>query len=141
MSVSEVGDRSPESTDKLTLSPLSTSGGELEPSPVPFSLVNASKPETVIDEELHDASHGCAHLLNSEVLFNLMSQLSDLTMEQKSDTERFTRSYRVLFGDVHCCTTELAHDIIVGNVSPVEKNAYCTNLAKWEIMKKELRYP
>lgn len=112
-------------------------------SPETLLLNSSSGLRSSLDEDglkLCDASYQSARMLNSEVLSQLSTYLSHLTREQQLDIERLVNIHLKLFGDMPSRTTVIEHDIDVGNAVPIKQHAYRVNMAKREMINKEVDY-
>ncbi|XP_019209398.1 uncharacterized protein LOC109198415 [Oreochromis niloticus] len=112
-------------------------------SPETLLLNSSSGLRSSLDEDglkLCDASYQSARMLNSEVLSQLSTYLFHLTREQQLDIERLVNIHLKLFGDMPSHTTVIEHDIDVGNAVPIKQHAYRVNMAKREMINKEVDY-
>lgn len=112
-------------------------------SPETLLLNSSSGLRLSLDEDglkFCDSSYQSARMLNSEVLSQLSTYLSHLTREQQLDIERLVNIHLKLFGDMPSRTTVIEHDIDVGNTVPIKQHAYRVNMAKREMINKEVDY-
>ncbi|KAL6485643.1 hypothetical protein MHYP_G00050350 [Metynnis hypsauchen] len=79
-------------------------------------------------------------LQNTEMRAALVTYLSHLTEQQRSDILELVESFVSLFPDVPGCTSILEHDIDVGVAQPIKQQAYRVSPVKREILRREVNY-
>ncbi|KAL6489213.1 hypothetical protein MHYP_G00029540 [Metynnis hypsauchen] len=79
-------------------------------------------------------------LQNTEMRAALVTYLSHLTEQQRSDILELVESFVSLFPDVLGCTSILEHDMDVGVTQPIKQQAYWVSPVKREILRREVNY-
>ena len=96
----------------------------------------------VIDEKENDAAEfeSSWPRSNSEVLKNLDSTLTHLTMEQRSDLVHLIHKNNGIFTDSPGRTDLLLHDVDVGDNPPIKQFPYRLHPEKAKLVEKEVQY-
>lgn len=113
-------------------------------SSVAMAVDQKSSPEiSEVDSDgvvLRHAFQQGLRLENSEILRDLHSHVSHLTVKQRIDIVKVLSDFKCLFGDVPTQTNVLKHDIDVNGARPIKQHAYRVNAMKRSVMSKEVEY-
>ena len=90
--------------------------------------------------ELRNTLQQCERLCNSEMLQKLPSIMEHLDERQVADLDSLIHAFLGVFQDVPRRTSVLAHDVDVGNSTPIRQHPYRVNARKREVMKGEVDY-
>ena len=90
--------------------------------------------------ELRNTLQQCERLCNSEMLQKLPSIMEHLDERQVADLDSLIHAFLGVFQDVPRRTSVLAHDVDVGNNTPIRQHPYRVNARKREVMKGEVDY-
>ncbi|KAI2665316.1 Transposon Ty3-I Gag-Pol polyprotein [Labeo rohita] len=105
--------------------------------------VVTEKPIADADEDgvmFQNISQSTVRLCNSEILKDLDSHLTNLSIDQKCDLVRLISEFECLFKDVPTLTNVIQHDIDVKDASPIRQHAYRVNSVKRSVMRQEVDY-
>ena len=102
---------------------------------LPFVLAGAGEVQEELGSRVPER-----RLNNSESMANLDSQLSHLSIPERTELIALLASHQSLFPDVPSQTTWVVHDIDVGDASPVKQHPYRTSPAKRALLQQEIAY-
>lgn len=115
----------------------------------PVSVLVASSPRSGISQDMSmsvdelESPDDCVllgRLKNSETLKSLSSNLKHLDVTQSQELISLLSEFPELFSDVPTQTTQVEHDIEVGEAAPVRQRFYRVPLNKREFLEKEVQY-
>ena len=107
------------------------------PTPV---LVEEIQAEMIEFSQQDDVMSGSIRMQNSDVLVNLGEKLQHLPLLEHEQLAALISELVDLFPDTPWRTTQVLHDVDVGDAHAIKQHLYWLNPVKLEAMKKEVEY-
>jgi hypothetical protein len=92
------------------------------------------------DSHTHGYDQSTLRLKNSDILSDLGCKLSHLPDNEQNELMSLIQEFSHLFPDVPTKTTQICHDVDVGDAFPIKQHPYRMNPLKQEFCRTELAY-